>query len=54
MFRKSIRKELHHTAPDHRPMLPEFRMPNDMLDAVVRTVRRHYDEINPNKNQKWR
>jgi len=54
MFRKTIRKEPHHTAPDHRPMIPEFRKPGDVLDDAIRSARRRYDEVNPNQNQKWR
>lgn len=54
MTRKRMNKDFQYTAPDHRPMLPAFRQPDDMLDVAVREVRRRYDEVNPNKDQKWR
>lgn len=54
MFRKPERKGNRYTEPDHRPMIPELRQPNDVLDAAVREVRRRYDAINPNHNQNWR
>ena len=54
MTRKRTNKDFHRTAPDHRPMIPEFRQPGDTLDIAVREVRRRNDEVNPNKNQKWR
>jgi len=54
MTRKKTCKDFQRTAPDHRPMIREFRQPGDTLDIAVREVRRRYDEVNPNKNQKWR
>ena len=54
MVRKPQRKEKRCSNPDHRPMIPEFRMPGDNLDANIREVRRRYDDVNPNKKNDWR
>ena len=54
MTRKRIRKDFHRTAADHRPMIPELRRPDDILDVAVREVRQRFDEINPEHKQKWR
>ena len=54
MTRKPVQKQKKYTAQDHRPMIPEFRMPGDVLDAVVRKARRDYEEMNPNYKQNWR
>lgn len=54
MRRKSIPKDPKRTKADHRPMLPEIRQQEDTLDAAVRRVRIHYDELNPYKSMKWR
>ncbi len=54
MFRRCERKNNHHTKPDHRPMIPEFRAPQDPIDLAVRDVRRRYHEINPDQKEKWR
>lgn len=54
MTRKHTRKDARHTAPDHRPMIPEFTHPGDALDTAVREARRRYDDANPNRHMKWR
>ena len=54
MVRKPERKGKRCTNPDHRPMIPEFRMPGDALDAAVREARRRYDDVNPNHKTNWR
>ena len=54
MTRKRIRSGLRHSAPDHRPMIPEFRQPEDPLDTAIREARRRHDELNPNRKMKWR
>lgn len=33
---KKERKGLAHTKPDHRPMLPEFRKPEEPVHAAIR------------------
>ena len=53
MFRKPKRKENHHTQPDHRPMLPEFRTPSDPVEEAIRDVRRR-KENESNTYQNWR
>ena len=54
MSRKHIRKDPNRTKADHRPMLPEFRRPEDALDEAVRHARRRYDDLNPTERMKWR
>ena len=54
MSRKSIRKEIHHTVPDHRPMIPEMRGPKDPIELAVRSHRMRCDEFNPIEHKKWR
>lgn len=54
MFRMLKRKEIHYTAPDHRPMLPEFRTPGDPVAEAVREVRHRREENLPSKYLKWR
>ncbi len=54
MVRKPERNAKRCTNPDHRPMIPELRMPGDNLDTVVREVRRRYDDLNPNQKTNWR
>ena len=54
MFRESERHQRQHTKSDHRPMLPEWRGPEDPLDLSIREARRRYEEANSNRNQKWR
>ena len=54
MIRKNQRKDKRSSNSDHRPMIPEFRSPGDLLDAVIREPRRRYDDINPDQNIKWR
>lgn len=54
MSRKPKRKETQRTNPDHRPMIPELRSPEDTVDTAVRSVRRRYDELNPNEYMHWR
>ena len=54
MSRRPEERQKHCTKPDHRPMLPEFRMPGDNLDTVVREVRRRYEDVNPEHKIKWR
>lgn len=54
MFRKRERREKQYTQPDHRPMIPELRQPEDQLDAAIKNVRRRYDEMNPGDYLKWR
>ena len=46
MFRKRDDKKIRHTTPDHRPMIPEFRMPEDALEEELRELRRRYAEVN--------
>ena len=54
MVRKSVRKDKRFTNPDHRPMLPEFRMPGDNLDTTIREARRRFQDVNPEHNKNWR
>lgn len=54
MFRIPRRRGNRHTAPDHRPMLPEFRIPADPATEAVREVRLRRAENLPGSNQKWR
>lgn len=54
MLRIAKQKEKQYTEPDHRPMVPEFCGPKDLLDAAVRDIRRRYGEINPTEHLKWR
>ena len=55
MIHKPDRKIKRYSTPDHRPMLPEFRAPGDLLDAVVREPRCRYDDVNPDrKTNYWR
>lgn len=54
MKRQSKRGKHQHTNPDHRPMIPEFRGPQDLLHLLVCSVRRRYDEVNPNDRINWR
>jgi len=54
MVRKPVRKDKRFTNPDHRPMLPEFRMPGDNLDTTIREARRRFQDVNPEHNKNWR
>ena len=54
MIRKNQRKDKRSSNSGHRPMIPEFHRPGDLLDAVIREPRRRYDDINPDQNIKWR
>ncbi len=54
MTRRRNHRETRFTTPDHRPMLPEFRQPGDVLDAVIREHRRRLDELDPTQRMKWR
>ena len=54
MSRKSKTRKQPYTNPDHRPMIPALRRPDDPLDIAVREARRRYDEINPNERINWR
>ena len=54
MVRKPQRKDKRFTNPDHRPMIPKFRLPGDPLDASVREARRRFDAINPDHKANWR
>lgn len=54
MTRRKNRKQKPYTNPDHRPMIPEFRGPQDTLDTAVRSVRRRYEELNPDERINWR
>ena len=54
MTRSRERRKREHTKPDHRPMIPELRSPEDPLDLAVREARRRYDDVNPNSKQNWR
>lgn len=54
MFRKPKRKENHHTKPDHRPMLPEFRTPSDPAEETIRDIRRRWQENKPDTYMNWR
>lgn len=54
MTRKRIRNDFRHSAPDHRPMIPEFRQPEDALDTVIREARRRLDELTPDRKMNWR
>ncbi len=54
MIRKPKHCERECTTPDHRPMLPELRQPEDVLDAAVRQPRRRMDELDPTQRMKWR
>ena len=54
MVRKPERKNKRFTNHDHRPMIPELRMPGDNLDTNVREARRRYDDVNPNHKNNWR
>ena len=54
MFRMPKRKETRYTAPDHRPMLPELRSPEDSVAEAVREIRRRHEEHLPGEYLKWR
>ena len=54
MLHKSDRRQRQHTKPDHRPMLPEMRVPDAPLDIAIRQARSRHDDVNPDRNQKWR
>ena len=55
MIHKPASKEKRYSNPDHRPMIPEFRAPGDLLDAAVREPRRRYDAVNPDRKMNyWR
>ena len=43
-----------YTKPDHRPMIPELRSPEDPLDLEVRKLRLRQDELNPDQSKIWR
>ena len=43
-----------YSTPDHRPMIPAFRNPENALDAAVREPRRRYDDVNPDCKMNWR
>ncbi len=42
------------SAPDHRPMLPEFRQPADVLEEAIRAHRRRREEFGSDRRMKWR
>lgn len=54
MTRRRNQKKNQCSAPDHRPMLPEFRRPEDVLDSAIRTQRLRLEELHPNQQTKWR
>ena len=54
MTRKHIRKDPNRTKADHRPLLPEFRRPEDAMEEAVRNARLRDDELNLNERMKWR
>lgn len=54
MFRMPKRKETQYTAPDHRPMIPEFYNPADPAAEAVREARRRREEYLPSMYLKWR
>ena len=54
MRRHAKRSKRQYTKPDHRPMIPELRNPEDPLDLEVRKLRRRYDELNADQSKIWR
>ncbi len=54
MSRKRNRREIWCTTPDHRPMLPEFRQPENLMEEAIRANRRRREDIDPEKQMKWR
>lgn len=54
MQRRVKRCKRQHTKPDHRPMIPEFRNPDDPLDLEVRKLRLRKDELNADQGKIWR
>ncbi len=54
MFRKPTRRENKHTEPDHRPMIPVFRGPDDPIDAAIQERRSRCELANPKDYTNWR
>ena len=51
MQRRVKRSKRQHTKPDHRPMIPEFRKPDDPFDLEMRKLRLRRDELNADQSK---
>ena len=54
MVHKPEHRVRRHTKPDHQPMLPTAFIRSGSLDTTIREARYRFDEVNPDRKNKWR